>query len=71
MSTFNVGQTAWIIESAFRLREVCIFKISGNLASVRFTDNLSGENGGIRIPVSRLFADKEEAERELKKKPKC
>lgn len=68
MSAFTPGQIAWIIESAYRVREVYILKISGNLAAVRFTDV---ETGGIRIPVSRLYADRKEAERDLQKKPKC
>ena len=67
MDTFTPGQPAWIIESAFRVREVIVIRISGNLATVRFADNPSG---GIRIPVSRLYAYRKDAEQDLKKKPK-
>ena len=62
MEKFSTGQTAWIIESAYKLREVTVLKVSGNLATIRFNDT----GGGIRIPSSRLYDTKENAEYALK-----
>ncbi len=64
---FPPAATAWFIESAYRVREVIVVRVSGDLATVRFADNPSG---GIRIPVSRLYVDRDEALRDLKKKKK-
>ena len=50
----------WIFESGSRLREVVLLKRTGNMCTIRFAD----KNGGIRVPVSRLYT-KEQAEKKL------
>lgn len=62
MEKFSTGQTAWIIESGLLVREVTVMKVSGNLATIRFPDT----GGAIRIPSSRLYDTKENAEYALK-----
>ena len=64
-AVFNQGDTAYFVESNWRIREVRILKIAGEFATIRFTD---GE-GGTRLRLSRLFATKEEAEKTIRKKP--
>ena len=61
---FKQGDTAFIVESKWRIREVQIIKLSGGFATIRFLD---GE-GGIRIHESRLFSSKEAAESSMPKK---
>lgn len=55
------NDVAYIVESALRVRRVFIKKLNGNLAVLIFE-----EGGGVQIPVSRLFATKEEAEASVK-----
>ena len=54
---FHQGDTAFFVESNWRVREVKILKITGNFATIHFAD---GE-GGTRLRVSRLYATNEEA----------
>ena len=56
---FTQGDTAFFVESNWRIREVRILKISGEFATIHFAD---GE-GGTRLRLNRLFKSKEEAEK--------
>ena len=58
------NDTAYFIESNWRIREVRILKITGEFATIRFAD---GE-GGTRLRISRLYATKEEAEKSIRKR---
>ena len=56
---FKEGTTAFIVESNRIIREVIIVKRTGNLYIVRFANN----DGGIQVRGSRLFANREDAEK--------
>ena len=60
---FNPGDTAYFVESKWRIREVIILQISDGLAKIKFTDG----QGGIRIHEGRLFSSKEAAQQGLRK----
>ncbi len=60
---FEVGSTAYIVESNRIVSEVTVVKRSGDFYTVRF-----GTNGGIQVRSSRLFASQEDAEASLAKK---
>lgn len=57
---FEIGSTAYIVESNRIVREVTVVKRSGDFHTVRF-----GTNGGIQVRGSRLFASQEDAEASL------
>jgi hypothetical protein len=59
---FEVGSTAYIVESNRIVSEVTVIKRSGDFYTVRF-----GTNGGIQVRSSRLFASQEDAEASLTK----
>ena len=61
-NTLSQGDTAYFVESNWRVREVKILKITGEFATIHFAD---GE-GGTRLRLSRLFRTKEEAEMSIK-----
>ena len=61
---FKVGDTAFIVESNYHVREVEIRSCSGGMYLVRFKDNC----GGIRLKEHRLFATQEDAEASMPKK---
>lgn len=61
---YNLGDTAYIIESNMFIREVKIVNISGGFAVISFTKG----GGRIQLRESRLFPTKEEAEANLPKK---
>ncbi len=59
---FHSGDTAYIIHSNRFIREVTVMHTDSNgMYSVRFND----ANGGVRVRSSRLFQNKEDAERQL------
>ncbi len=55
--TLHVGQTVYIIESKYRVREVTVLKISRDLITLRFTDS----EGGLRVRRNRIFVSGSEA----------
>lgn len=59
---FEVGSTVYIVESNRIVSEVTVVKRSGDFYTVRF-----GENGGIQVRGSRLYATQEDAEASLAK----
>lgn len=63
-SEYRIGDIAYFIESKWRIREVKIVKLSGDLALVRFLD---GE-GGTRIHESRLYKTREQASASTKER---
>lgn len=60
---YKQGDKAFIVESKRFIREVEIVKFSGGLYTLRFIDS----GGGIRFRENRLFATKEEAEKNGKR----
>ena len=61
-AVFHSGDTAYLIHSNRFVREVTVMSAdSSGMCSVRFND----ANGGIRVRSSRLYSDKETAERQL------
>ena len=59
---FHSGDTAYIIHSNRFIREVTVMRTGSNgMCSVRFSD----ANGGIRVRSSRLFHNREDAEKQL------
>lgn len=58
---FNEGDSAFIVESNRLIREVTILRRRGDLYIVRF----KGNNGGIQVRGTRLFATMEEAEQTI------
>ena len=60
---FKKGDTAYFVESNYKVREVQILNTAGGLYLIKF-DN----GGGIRVKEHRLFSTKEEAEATLPKK---
>ena len=59
---FQPGDTAYLIHSNRFIREVTVMSTDrSGMCSVRFND----ANGGIRVRKSRLYSDKEAAERQL------
>ena len=58
---YNLGDTAYIVESAIDVREVKIHNITGDFYTLRFTDG----KGGIKVRGSRLFPTREAAEATL------
>ncbi len=56
-SVFNQGDTAYFVESKWRIREVRIIKAFRRFATIRFRD----DEDGIRIHDCRLFPSKEAA----------
>ncbi len=59
---FEVGSTAYIVESNRIVSEVTVVKRSSDFYTVRF-----GVNGGIQVRSSRLFASQEDAKASLAK----
>lgn len=59
---FEIGSTAYIVESNRIVREVRIVKQNGNFYIVRF-----GTSGGIQVRGSRLFETAEAAESSIAK----
>lgn len=55
MRSIKSGDAYWILESGWNPREVEVIRKEGNLCLVRFMD----KDGGIRIPISRLFTNQE------------
>ena len=62
--SLSQGDTAYFVESNWRIREVKILKITGEFATIHFAD---GE-GGTRLRLNRLFKTKEEAAASMRKK---
>lgn len=58
---YNVGDTAYIIESNRLIRETVIIKKKGNFYTVKFRDT----NGAITLKAHRLYGTREEAEQDL------
>lgn len=54
-NSFTQGDTAYIVESNWRIREVRILKVVGDFATIHFAD---GE-GGTRLRLNRLYSTKE------------
>ena len=63
--TYNVGDTAFIVESQRIIREVKIIKCGGGFYTMKFVD--AEGSGGIRLRENRLFGSKEEAENSIPK----
>ena len=64
MVQFAQGDTAFFVESNWRIREVRILSISGEFATIRFAD---GE-GGTRLRLNRMYKTKEEAAVNMRKR---
>ena len=64
MVQFAQGDTAFFVESNWRIREVRILSISGEFATIHFAD---GE-GGTRLRLNRLYKTKEEAAANMRKR---
>ncbi len=54
-SKYNLGDTAFVVESSLFVREVKIVKISGSLVTLLFADT----PGGVRLRESRLIPSPE------------
>ncbi len=54
---FKPGDTAFILESNFLIREVKVLSVKGGFALIQ----IKGDKGRINLRESRLFATKEEA----------
>lgn len=61
--TFEIGSTAYIVESNRIIREVTIVKRNGDFYIIRF-----GTRGGIQVRSDRLFASYEDADSSIHKK---
>ena len=61
--TFEIGSTAYIVESNRIVREVTIVKRNGNFYIIRF-----GTRGGIQVRSNRLFASYEDADSSIHRK---
>lgn len=61
--TFEIGSTAYIVESNRIIREVTIVKRNGDFYIIRF-----GTRGGIQVRNKRLFASYEDADSFIHKK---
>lgn len=61
--TFEIGSTAYIVESNRIVREVIIVKRNGNFYIIRF-----GTRGGIQVRSNRLFARYEDADSSIHRK---
>lgn len=59
---FEIGSTAYLVESNRIVREVKIVKRNGNFYIVRL-----GTNGGIQVRGNRLFETEEAAESSIEK----
>ena len=59
--SYNVGDTAYIIESNRLIRETVIINKKGNFYTVKFRDT----NGAITLKAHRLYGTREEAEQDL------
>lgn len=57
---FEVGDTAYLIESNRTIREVSVVKCNGDLYVIRFANG-----GGIQVKSHRLFISIEEAEQQI------
>ena len=64
MVQFAQGDTAFFVESNWRIREVRILSISGEFATIRFADGESGT----RLRLNRLYKTKEEAAANMRKR---
>lgn len=60
-SAFYAGDTAYIVESNRIVREVQIKSCSGGMYLIKFLDT----GGGIKVKEHRLFATKEDAEKNI------
>ena len=61
-ATFHPGDIAYLIHSNRFIREITVMSADrSGMCSVRFND----AKGGIRVRCSRLFSDKEAAEKQL------
>lgn len=63
--TFEIGSTAYIVESNRIIREVTIVKRNGNFYIIRF-----GTRGGIQVRSNRLFASYDDADSSIHRKTK-
>lgn len=63
---YEIGSTAFIIESNRFIREVVIVRQKGSFYIVRFADG----TGGIQLKEHRIFPSREAAEQNLPKKEK-
>lgn len=61
--TFEIGSTAYIVESNRIIREVTIVKRNGNFYIIRFATR-----GGIQVRSNRLFASYDDADSSIHKK---
>lgn len=61
--TFEIGSTAYIVESNRIIREVTIVKRNGDFYIIRF-----GTKGGIQVRSNRLFASYEDADSSIHRK---
>ncbi len=57
---FEIGSSAYIVESNRIVREVTVIKRSGDFYTVRFNTG-----GGVKVRQSRLYANLEDAEASL------
>ncbi len=64
MAKFQNGQHVFIIESAIFVKEVVVVKYSGGFYLIKYPDS----TGGFKVRESRLYATKQEAELNSKKK---
>ena len=61
--TFEIGSTAYIVESNRSIREVTIVKRYGNFYIIRF-----GTRGGLQVRRNRLFASYDDADSSIHRK---
>ena len=61
--TFEIGSTAYIVESNWIIREVTIIKRNGDFYIIWL-----GTRGGIQVRSNRLFASYEDADSSIYKK---
>ena len=58
---FNVGDRVFIISNGVRVDELIVISVNGDLYTLRYV----ATGGGTRLAAHRLFATRDEAEREL------
>lgn len=58
---FNVGDRVFIISNGVRVDELTVISVSGTFYTLRYI----ATGGGTRLSAHRLFATRDEAEREL------
>lgn len=58
---FSLGDRVFIVSNGVRVDELTVISVSGDLYTLRYV----ATGGGTRLAAHRLFATRDEAEREL------